>query len=141
MKENIFVERNEYNNVITVKIVVPTGCNAKSTFCYNNDKDMTCNKKVFLSNFMISLIDILNKIGNKNPVSIDITGGEPTLDVPLIKEILYVSYIEKSIFIQRYSKISKYLNSLKATPKLFSSIKRTSFSEGYGSLHTNNAIK
>ena len=85
---HVFVERKEYNNVITVKIVVPTGCNAKCPFCYNNDKDMSCDKKQFLDNFMNSLLDILNKIGDKNPVSVDITGGEPTLDIPLIKEIL-----------------------------------------------------
>lgn len=89
MKNNIFAERKEYNNVITVKIVVPSACNAECPFCYNKDKNMACDKYDFLSRFMTSLKDILDRISDKNPVSVDITGGEPTLDVSLVKDILY----------------------------------------------------
>lgn len=83
-----FIERTEYNNVITVKLVIPTGCNAKCPFCFNNDKDMSCNKLVFLNNFINSLNDIICEIGDKNLISLDITGGEPTLDIELIKRVL-----------------------------------------------------
>lgn len=75
-----YVERTDYNKVITVKLVIPGGCNAKCPFCYNRDKSMTCNKQQFLDNFISSLDDVIQKIGNKNPISVDITGGEPTLD-------------------------------------------------------------
>lgn len=84
----MFVERKDYNKVITVKLVVPGGCNAKCSFCYNKDKQITCNKQQFLDNFIDSLDDIICKIGNKNPISVDITGGEPTLDIELLSEIL-----------------------------------------------------
>ncbi len=85
----MFIERKNYNNTISIKLVIPTSCNAKCPFCYNNDKNMNCNKIEFLNNFINSLKDILDKIGNENPVSIDITGGEPTLDISLIKEVLH----------------------------------------------------
>lgn len=75
-----YVERTDYNKVITVKLVIPGGCNAKCPFCYNRDKSTTCNKQQFLDKFISSLDEVIQKIGNKNPVSVDITGGEPTLD-------------------------------------------------------------
>ena len=37
-----YIERKDYNKVITVKLVIPGGCNAKCPFCYNKDKDMSC---------------------------------------------------------------------------------------------------
>ena len=40
-----YVERTDYNKVITVKLVIPGGCNAKCPFCYNRDKSTTCNKQ------------------------------------------------------------------------------------------------
>lgn len=85
---NNFIERKDYNNVITVKIVVPTTCNARCSFCYNKDKNMSCDKAEFLENFISSLNDIINRISGRNPISVDITGGEPTFDVSLFKEIL-----------------------------------------------------
>lgn len=83
-----FIERHEYNNIITIKIVIPAGCNAKCPFCYNKDKEMNYDTEKFLKNFLPSLKDIVNKIGNKNPMSLDITGGEPTLNIPLIINVI-----------------------------------------------------
>ena len=73
-----YIERANYNKVITIKLVIPCGCNAKCPFCYNKDKSMNYDKQQFLNNFIDSLSDIIQKIGNKNPISVDITGGEPT---------------------------------------------------------------
>ena len=84
----MFVERKDYNKVITIKLVVPSSCNAKCPFCYNKGKTRSCDKQQFLSNFIASLDDILTRIGNKNPISLDITGGEPTLDVKFLSEVL-----------------------------------------------------
>lgn len=42
-----YIERKNYNKVITVKLVIPGGCNAKCPFCYNKDKDMSCDKQQF----------------------------------------------------------------------------------------------
>lgn len=85
----MFVERKEYNNVITVKLVVPTGCNAKCSFCYNKDKKF-CerDKEEFLTHFIDSFLELYNKIDGKNPISLDITGGEPTLDIDLFCKIM-----------------------------------------------------
>ena len=84
----MFIERIDYNKVITIKLVIPGGCNAKCPFCYNKDKKMTCNKAQFLENFIPSLDNLLNEIGDKNEVSVDITGGEPTLDYKFLIQVL-----------------------------------------------------
>ena len=85
-----YIERKEYNNVISVKIIVPSGCNANCSFCYLNDyrDGMSNNRKTFLDNLMPSLEYIVNKIRDRNPISIDITGNEPTFDVKLLRDIL-----------------------------------------------------
>lgn len=83
-----YVERKDYNKVITIKLVMPCGCNAKCPFCYNKDKDTSYNKQQFLDNFIDSLDDIIARIGDKNPISVDITGGEPTLDPELLTKVL-----------------------------------------------------
>lgn len=82
-----YIERKDYNKVITVKLVIPGGCNAKCSFCYNKDKDMSCDKQQFLDNFTESLDDIITRIGDKNPISVDITGGEPTLDPEYLSKV------------------------------------------------------
>lgn len=83
-----YIERKDYNKVITIKLVIPGGCNAKCPFCYNKDKDMSCDKEQFLNNFLGSLDNIIRKIGNKNPISVDITGNEPTLDPEFLSLVL-----------------------------------------------------
>lgn len=85
----MFKERKDYNKVISIKLVMPVGCNAKCPFCYNKDKSIKqYDAKEFLDNFIPSLEHLLNEIGDKNPVSLDITGGEPTLDVDLLSLVL-----------------------------------------------------
>lgn len=82
-----YIERKDYNKVITVKLVILGGCNAKCPFCYNKDKDMLCDKQQFLDNFIESLDNIITRIGDKNPISVDITGGEPTLDPEYLSKV------------------------------------------------------
>lgn len=84
----MYVERKNYNKVITIKLVMPNGCNAKCPFCYNEDKIMSYNKQQFLDNFISSLDNIIKQIDNKNPISVDITGGEPTLDSDFLTQVL-----------------------------------------------------
>lgn len=84
-----YIERTDYNNVITIKLVIPCGCNAKCPFCYNKDKRyFPYDKEQFLNNFIKSLDNVINLIGGKNPISVDITGGEPTLDTELLTKTL-----------------------------------------------------
>lgn len=84
-----FLERKDYNKVISVKLVIPCGCNASCPFCYNK-KNLTAqhDTQSFLKNFISSLERLLKAIGKKNPVSLDITGGEPTFDTDLLSLIL-----------------------------------------------------
>lgn len=84
----MFIERKDYNKVITIKLVIPNGCNAKCPFCYNKDKDLRCDKASFIENFIPSLDNIITQIGDKNPISVDITGGEPTLDTDFFIQVL-----------------------------------------------------
>ena len=83
-----YVERKNYNKVITIKLVIPNGCNAKCPFCYNKDKSASYDKQQFLDNFINSLDNLINEIGDKNPISVDITGGEPTLDLDFLTRVL-----------------------------------------------------
>lgn len=86
----MFVERKDYNNVISVKLVIPGGCNARCNFCYMKSyrKNSITNSKHFLKRFIPSLDSLLKSIGNKNPVSLDITGNEPTLHPAFLKLVL-----------------------------------------------------
>ena len=89
MANETFIERTDYNNVITIKLVLPVLCNYNCKFCYNRDKKVPMmDKQQFLDNFIPSLDDLISKIGNQNPISLDITGGEPTLDVALFRAVM-----------------------------------------------------
>lgn len=84
-----YIKRTDYNNVISVKLVIPGGCNARCVFCYMKDQGkINCDKEYFLSNFISSLDTLINMVGEKNPVSLDITGNEPTFDVEFLKKVL-----------------------------------------------------
>lgn len=70
--------------------MIPSGCNANCVFCYLKDNavKLKYNQRVFLDNLPNSLEYIINAIGCKNPISIDITGNEPTYDVELLNRVL-----------------------------------------------------
>lgn len=85
-----YIERKDYNKVISVKLVVPGSCNARCEFCYMKDyRDiMEHNDDSFFNNYLSSLRNLIEKIDGKNPISLDITGNEPTLNVERLKRIL-----------------------------------------------------
>lgn len=89
--QETFIERKNYNNHITVKLVFPSVCNYHCVFCYNRDKELNAkyeNGVEFCANFIDSLDNLIQKIGDQNPISLDITGGEPTLDVALFIDVM-----------------------------------------------------
>ncbi len=86
-----YVERTDYNKVISIKLMIPGACNAKCTFCYMKDyKDgvLKNQKEEFLNNYLSSLNKIISEIGDKNPISLDITGNEPTYDIKFLQRVL-----------------------------------------------------
>lgn len=92
--EKTAIERIDYRNDISIKLVVPSECNASCPFCYcskgHQSKAHYDQSAVdhFLSNYIRSIDHLLDKIDGRHPVSIDITGGEPTFNIPLLAEIL-----------------------------------------------------
>ena len=86
--------RENYNNLITIKLVLPGTCNAKCKFCYNKyieemklgSKEM---KEKFLDKFLISLEKIVLKVDGKQRISLDITGNEPTLDTDFFIQVIH----------------------------------------------------
>ena len=78
-----------HGNSLSVKIVIPTYCQANCDFCFNkNTKKKQYDADVFLKNLDISLSKIFNNI--KREFTIDITGNEPTFNVQLLKEALTI---------------------------------------------------
>lgn len=75
---------------LSVKIVMPCYCQAHCPFCFNNLTKYTQihNFADFLSNLDKSL-DKLFSIVNR-PISLDITGNEPTYDIHLFKDFMNI---------------------------------------------------
>lgn len=81
-------ERENYNRVITIKLVIPSACNYNCRFCYNHNNPIRASKQEFLTNFITSLNCVLDRINGYNECSLDITGGEPTIDEDLFMETM-----------------------------------------------------
>lgn len=85
-----FTIRQDYNNVVTLKLFIPSSCNANCSFCYMNDyeKNPHVDKQQFLNNFLDSITKLIVKMNGALPISLDITGNEPTFDVELLRAVL-----------------------------------------------------
>lgn len=86
--------RENYDNLITIKLVLPGTCNAKCKFCYNKYiEEMKLGsketKEKFLNKFLISLEKIVLKVDGKQRISLDITGNEPTLDTDFFIQVIH----------------------------------------------------
>ena len=82
--------RKDYNNVVSIKLVMPMHCQADCRFCFmhaykgllNIDPDR------FMKNYLYSLGDVVSELYGKHPISLDITGGEPTFNAGLLIQVL-----------------------------------------------------
>lgn len=86
-----YIYREEFKDTISIKLLIPGGCNAKCFFCYGNGYSCKNKKEFqiqFLENFLYSLERIILEIGDKQEISLDITGGEPTLDSNFLIQVL-----------------------------------------------------
>lgn len=85
---------SDENLTQTIKLVIPGACNANCSFCYNRHSNkMEIGtyelKRHWLDNFLSSLEQIILKIDGKQPISVDITGNEPTLDTNFFIEVMH----------------------------------------------------
>ena len=74
---------------LSVKIVIPTYCQAKCPFCFNHLTTETKKEGYgeFLENFDASL-DMITKNVTERGITLDITGNEPTFNIFLLMKIM-----------------------------------------------------
>lgn len=92
--QNEYTYREDFDNSITIKLVIPGTCNANCVFCYNKHSNKMERgtpelKQRWLDNFLISLKQIVLSVDGKQPISIDITGNEPTLDTDFFIQVMH----------------------------------------------------
>ena len=104
---------------LSVKIVLPCYCQAHCPFCFNNLTKCTQrhNHEVFFNNLEDSLDLIFNNIDNR-PISLDITGNEPTFDVDVFAKLMnviskYKSKAQKVVLTTNWFKLNACLNFMK----------------------------
>lgn len=78
---------------LSIKLVIPGGCQMRCPFCFNNLNRATAvrDDKDFVNNYMDSLKKIINvslKSNPARPISLDITGNEPTFNKQLFIRIM-----------------------------------------------------
>ena len=83
--------RSPYNNILSIKLVLPVACQANCAFCYYNNENykLILKKQQFLDNFVNSLIECSKRAHGK-PMSLDITGGEPTIDLEFLNQVMTI---------------------------------------------------
>lgn len=92
--QNDYIYRKDYNNGVTIKLIIPGDCNANCHFCYNKhctkmETATATSKEEWLDSFLIPLEQIVMNIDEKQAVSIDITGNEPTLDANFFIKVMH----------------------------------------------------
>ena len=107
--KNLLGESNEYitvnpanfgaghGNGLSVKIVIPAFCQAKCPFCFNNCTIET--QKHDFKKFFVELRKSLDMVFTLNrSISLDITGNEPTFNVPMFEQLMFIlrDYKEKT---------------------------------------------
>lgn len=80
--------REDFNNVVTLKLIMPTKCNANCSFCYHNNASSNSNNVEFIDRFLDSITTLINRIDGAFPISLDITGAEPTYDIDLFRTVM-----------------------------------------------------
>ena len=93
-KEFDLIKINNDNNeghghVLSVKIVLPCYCQAKCPFCFNHETIDTQmhNYNEFEKNLIDSLDMLITTIKNRK-ITLDVTGNEPTFNVPQFKRFI-----------------------------------------------------
>lgn len=101
--ENYIVAEEVPCHNLSIKLVIPGGCDFKCPFCFNkmNTETRVTGREGFMQNFMKSLKEVAKAARKYNPsrrISLDITGNEPTLDIGLLRYVLKKVGENRSIF-------------------------------------------
>lgn len=104
---------------LSVKVVLPGYCQAHCPFCFNNLTLSTQKHdyEMFFKNLIESLDMIFNNINNR-PISIDITGNEPTFYIEIFSRLMkiiskYKSKIDKVVLTSNGFNLEKCLIHMK----------------------------
>lgn len=114
-----------HGNTLSVKVVLPVGCQAKCDFCFGTCKVKDYKAETYFKRLDEALIRIRSHITSRN-LSFDITGGEPTMyegitkvfrtinrrrvDVPLGSEKIVLTTNGREIFDFYYSDAGSMVN-------------------------------
>ena len=105
---------------LSVKIILPCYCQAHCPFCFNNLTMCTQrhNYEEFFGNLSDSLDLIFNNIDNR-PISLDITGNEPTFDINIFARFMeiiakYKSSTQKIVLTTNWFKLKACLPYMKS---------------------------
>ena len=103
-----------HGHILSIKIVMPTYCQANCDFCFNKLTQNTQqhNKILFKDNIIKTLDEIFSTIKNRK-ISLDITGGEPTFDPIFFKEIMDILKVYKTNYKNIIDKIVLTTNGYK----------------------------
>ena len=95
-----------HGHILSVKVVMPTFCQANCEFCFNKLTMSTQQHNWEL--FKVNIFESLNKLFShldKRKISIDITGNEPTFDIEKFKWLMNTLYSYKTAYKDKIDKI------------------------------------
>ena len=95
-----------HGHILSVKVVMPTFCQANCEFCFNKLTMSTQqhNWELFKVNIFESLNNLFSHL-DKRKISIDITGNEPTFDIEKFKWLMDTLYSYKIVYKDKIDKI------------------------------------
>ena len=113
--------RVDYGNVVSIKLIIPSFCQAKCEFCFMNGyKNMEHDYDLFLNRFIDSLGDVVDRVYGKQPISLDISGNEPTFNPDLLRKVL--RRLKNSKWLDKINRVTLTTNGYKLNEVLDSLI-------------------
>ena len=95
-----------HGHVLSIKVVMPTFCQANCEFCFNKLTRETQNHhwELFKQNISNSLLSIFENTNNRK-ISIDITGNEPTFNIKQFEWVMNTLMFFKNAYKNKIDKI------------------------------------
>ncbi len=145
----LLIDPNDYHkghgSPLSIKIVLPTYCQANCEFCFNKtNTKQKHDKETFLKALDLSLTRIFKNI--KRSFTIDITGNEPTYDVKLLKDTLtiinkYRTYIYKIVLTTNGYKLNDCLSFINMVDIINISVHHYDINKRIEAFKTDNILK